>query len=88
MAAASPAWTRRTRRPSHLIAPGSSMSGRSNSLAGSRADAASAVATTASASASVPVSREQRKSGSMLMVAPDFRHHQRGIRQPGGETRA
>lgn len=87
MAAASPAWTRRTRRPSHLNAPGSSMSGRSNSLAGSRADAASAVATTPSTSASVPVTREQRKSGSMLMLAPASEHHQRAIRQPAGETR-
>jgi hypothetical protein len=87
MAAASPAWTRRMRRPSHLIAPGSSISDRSNSLAGSRAEAASAVATTASTSASVPVSREQRKSGSMLMVAPVSGHNQRAIRHPGGDTR-
>jgi len=87
MAAASPAWTRRTRRPSHLKAPGSSMSGRSVSLAGSRAGDASAVATTASTSASVPVTREQRKSGNMLMVARASGHNQRAIRQPGGETR-
>jgi hypothetical protein len=87
MAAASPAWTRRTRRPSHLIAPGSWTSGRSTSLAGSRADAVSATATAASTSASVPVSREQRKSGSMLMVAPVSGHNQRAIRHPGGDTR-
>ena len=63
------------------------MSGRSTSLAASCVGATSTAATTLSTSASVPVSREQRKSGSRLTVACAVGQYPRAIRQPGGSIR-
>src|SRR3990172_12410396 len=64
------------------------MSRRTVSLAASRDGSVSTASTTASTSASVPVSREQRKSGNRLMVVCAERQYHRAIRQPGGETRS
>ena len=64
------------------------MSRRNAPQAASRLGACSAMRTTASTSAKVPVSLAARQSGSRLNVRRPVGQYQRATKVPGGETRA
>ena len=82
-------WTRRTRRRTHRMAPGSSMASRRTSFAAaSRLLAPSAVTTTASSTSSVPGSRTAIQSGSRLKVVWLSGQYQRATRTPCGVLRS